>query len=197
MGTSKAALPHRGGSLLGHVVGVLQQACAPVLVVGAPGRELPPTPGATVLRDDVLDRGPLAGVARGLAGAADAGCGLAVVCATDLPLLAPAVVLRLLDLVGPDDDVVVPVVDGQVHPLCAVYRTGLAGAAAELAADAAPVRALLRRARTREVGRAELLADPAVAAADPGLASVRGANTPAEWAGLTGSGAAGPGPAGE
>ena len=186
MGTSKSALDHRGAPLLAHVVGVLEQHCHPRYVVTAPGRAVPDV-GVEVLEDDVLDRGPLAGVARGLAAAAAAGCEVAVVCATDLPLLDPAFVAALLGLLRPGDDAVVPVLDGQLHPLLGVYRTALAPTAAGLAADAAPVRALLRAARTREVGRSELLADPALAAVDPGLDSVRGANTPAEWAALTGS----------
>ncbi|GAB2925667.1 hypothetical protein GCM10027047_23450 [Rhodococcus aerolatus] len=190
MGSPKAELPHRGAPLLAHVVAELRAVCDPVLVVTAPGRTVPDT-GVTVLHDDVLDRGPLAGVARGLAAAAAAGRDVACVCATDLPLLHHALLTTLLGLLRPDDDAVVPVVDGQAHPLLAVYRTHLAAAAADLAADAAPVRALLRGARTREVGRAQLLADPALAAADPALGSVRGANTPAEWAALTAPGRTG------
>lgn len=190
MGSPKAALPHRGSPLLAHVVAQLRVVCDPVLVVTAPGRSVPDT-GVTVLHDHVLDRGPLAGLARGLAGGAAAGCDVAVVCATDLPLLHHAFAAALLGLLRPDDDAVVPVLDGQAHPLCAAYRTALAPRAGELAADAAPVRALLRAVRTREVGRAELLADAALAAADPALASVHGANTPAEWAALTAPGRAG------
>lgn len=179
MGTPKAALDWHGRPLLAHVLAALAPSCAPLLVVGAVGQELPRV-DAQVVRDAVPDGGPVAGVAAGLAAAARAGAGAAVVCSTDLPLLHPAFVARLQALLRPGDEAVVPVLEGRVQPLVAVYRTGLAARAAELAESAAPVRALLTGAR--QVGAELLLADEALRAADPGLASVRGVNTPAELA---------------
>ena len=41
MGRDKAALPYLGGTLLNYVVKVVDQRCAPIFVIAAPGQAIP------------------------------------------------------------------------------------------------------------------------------------------------------------
>ncbi|MCW0215827.1 MAG: NTP transferase domain-containing protein, partial [Pseudonocardia sp.] len=99
MGTSKAALPWHGSTLLRRAVAVVGRVVdGPVAVVRAPGQELPALPaGVLVAEDPVEGRGPLQGIATGLATVADL-ASVAFVCSVDLPFLHPAYVGRVLAL---------------------------------------------------------------------------------------------------
>ncbi|GAA4556632.1 molybdenum cofactor guanylyltransferase [Pseudonocardia xishanensis] len=181
MGRSKAWLDWRGAPLLAYVVGVVRTVVdGPVIVVGAPGQELPEV-GAEVVADPVEGRGPLQGIATGLAAVGDR-ADAAFVASVDLPFLHPAYVRRVLALLG-GHDVLLPVVHGHHQPLAAAYRVGLAGQVAALI-DAGRNRPpdLFAVVDTRRVEAAELRADPALAAADPELESLRNVNTPDEYA---------------
>lgn len=181
MGRAKADLPWRGSTLLRCTVELLGRATGgPVVVVRAPGQELPPLPpGARVVEDPVEGRGPLQGLATGL-GAAD--LERAFVCSTDLPFLVEAYVRRVLAGLDDDTDVALPVVHGHRQPLAAGYRTSLAPLCADLVAQGLlKPAALFAQVRTRVLDEAELLADPATADADPDLRSVVGVNTPEEY----------------
>ncbi|SDH03719.1 molybdopterin-guanine dinucleotide biosynthesis protein A [Pseudonocardia oroxyli] len=184
MGRSKAWLDWRGTPLLAHVVATVGGVVEPVVVVGAPGQDLPVT-GAETVADPVAGRGPLQGIATGLAavaGRADA----AFVASVDLPLLHPAYVRRVLDLLG-DHDVLLPVVHGHHQPLAAAYRVGLAATVADLlTAGRSRPPDLFATVDVRRVEAAELLADPALAAADPALRSLVNVNTPDEYATVVG-----------
>ena len=126
MGTSKALLDWHGGTLVRRVTGILQRVADPVVVVHADGQELPPLPGVERVVDRAPDRGPLEGIAAGLR--AMAGRSSAVfVSGTDLPFLHPDLVLALA-AARREHDVAVPVADGHVHHLCAVYGTDLLAA---------------------------------------------------------------------
>jgi molybdenum cofactor guanylyltransferase len=97
MGEPKAALEWHGSTLLHRAAAILCRALdGPVVVVAAPGQELPGLPdGVAVVEDPVEGRGPVQGLAAGLAevaGRADA----AFVCSTDMPFLHPAFVRRVL-----------------------------------------------------------------------------------------------------
>ncbi|UZJ23813.1 molybdenum cofactor guanylyltransferase [Rhodococcus antarcticus] len=184
MGTDKALLELDGVPSVVRVVAALAH-LGRVVVVAAQHQPLPRL-AATVVRDERADTGPLHGLAIGLRAAAGAGAGVAVVCATDLPLLHPAVVDALLARLG-DHDVLLPVVDGHEQPLAAVYRTSLAPVAGELvSAGERRLLAVLAGVDVRRIDGAELAGDPAVAAADPHLHSLRSANTPQEWSALAG-----------
>ncbi len=69
MGRPKAALEWHGSTLLRRVTGIVARAVdGPVVVVRAPGQELPPLPDAiTVVEDAREGQGPLQGLAAGLA----------------------------------------------------------------------------------------------------------------------------------
>lgn len=183
MGRPKAWLPFGGGPLLARVVDRLMGVADPVVVAAAPDQPLPEfDPRAIVARDAVAGRGPLEGIAAGLraiAGRAEA----AFVVGTDAPFVEPAFVRRLeaLRAEGAYDAALVRA-GGRPHPLFAVYAIRVLPAVERLLGEG-HLRAsgLAREVRTRFVGEAELLADPALAAADPELRSLRGVNTPEEY----------------
>ena len=187
MGEPKAALEWHGSTLLRRVAGLVARGVdGPVVVVRAPGQDLPPLPSAVeVVEDSEHARGPLEGIATGLA-ALQGRAAHAFVCSTDLPLLHPAFV-RAVTRAGQGVDVALPVVDGHRQPLAACYRTSLAGRARELlASDRVRPAFLLEEADVRVLDEAELLTDTALAEADPQLRSVVGVNTPEELRALRG-----------
>ena len=69
MGTPKAALEWHGSTLLRRVTGIVARAAGgPVVVVRAPGQELPALPRGVEIAEDAREgRGPLQGLAAGLA----------------------------------------------------------------------------------------------------------------------------------
>jgi molybdopterin-guanine dinucleotide biosynthesis protein A len=74
-------------------------------------------------------------------------------------------------------------VHGHHQPLAAAYRVSLAGVVAGLLAEGrSRPPDLFATVDVHRADAAELLADPALAAADPDLASVVNVNTPAEYA---------------
>jgi molybdopterin-guanine dinucleotide biosynthesis protein A len=189
MGTPKADLEWRGSTLLHQTVSVLGEAVrGPVVVVRAAGQPLPPLPRGTLVTEDPRDgRGPLQGIAAGLAALlvlpADVP-GAAFVAATDMPFLRPAFIRRVLALQAADQaDVALPVARGYPQPLAAAYRTELAAAADELvAAGRLRPADLFAVCAVSRLDEARLLADPALAAADPALDSLVNVNDPDEYA---------------
>jgi molybdopterin-guanine dinucleotide biosynthesis protein A len=155
-------------------VRLLSQVVSPVIVVGAASQDLPPLPADVIItRDPAPARGPLVGLAAGLAAVtAEA----AYVSSCDVPLLRPAFVRRMINLLG-DFDAAVPEVDGRLHPLAAVYRREVRTIAESLLSSGERrLTHLLSVLRTRIVTAAEL------AEADPGLSSLRNVNTPDDLA---------------
>jgi molybdopterin-guanine dinucleotide biosynthesis protein A len=175
MGRPKAWLPFAGEVMLPRVVRLLGEAVSPVVVVAAPGQEVPPLPPEVeVVRDEEKGRGPLQGLAAGLAalgGKAEA----AYLSSCDVPFLRPAFVRRLIDLLG-EHAICVPRAEGHYHPLAAVYRLGVAEAVAWLLAqERLRPFFLFEAVPTRVVEAAE------VADADPGLETLRNLNTPEDY----------------
>lgn len=180
MGRPKAELAWADTTLLAHVVSRVGEAVdGPLVVVRAPAQVLPDLPdGVRVVEDPAEGLGPLQGIAAGLA-AAEAPC--AFVTATDMPLLAPAFIRRVVALLG-DADVAMPVVFGHRQTLAAAYRTSVASVAAALVAELRLNPGfLLERCRVNWIDEATLLADPALAAADPHLQSVTSVDTPGDY----------------
>jgi molybdopterin-guanine dinucleotide biosynthesis protein A len=178
MGTSKALLEWHGSPLLRRVTGVLSRICEPVVVVHAAGQELPALPpGVELAVDAQPDRGPLEGIAAGLR-ALGGRAEVAYVSSTDVPLLHPAFVRRVLALLG-DHSVAVPDVDGRMHPLASAMRLSvLAEVERLLAEDRRRPAFLFDAVPTRRLSRDDLLSDARVAAADPRLDSLRNVNSP-------------------
>lgn len=185
MGRSKADLEWHGTTLLRRTCGVLARAgLAPVVVVRAPGQQLPDLPLDVEVVDDPREGlGPLQGIAVGLAALSDR-AGSAFLCSTDLPFLHPAFVRRVVSPLAVDLalDVVLPVARGYPQPLAAAYRTRLAAQVAALvAADRLRPAFVFEQARVLRLDDDALLADPALRAADPTLESLLNVNEPADY----------------
>jgi molybdopterin-guanine dinucleotide biosynthesis protein A len=175
MGRPKAWLPFGDELMLPRVVRILSEVVSPIVVVAAPGQDVPPLPSdVSIVRDDREGRGPLQGLVAGLAalqGQADA----AYLSSCDVPFLQPAFVRRLIDLLG-DHAICVPRVGEYHHPLAALYRLSMAEAVNRLLAEdrLRPV-FLFDAVPTRVVSADELQG------ADPTFQSLRNLNTPEDY----------------
>ena len=183
MGTPKAALEWHGSTLLRRTVGILARVTdGPVVVVRAPGQDLPPLPPQTeVVEDPREGLGPVQGLAAGLAALAGR-AEVAFVSSTDMPFLHPAFVRRVLRAAQDGADVGLPVARGYPQPLAASYRVALAPVAAKLVAEERLRPAFLfEECVVDRLDEAALRADPVLAALDPGLDSVVNVNEPADY----------------
>lgn len=171
MGTSKALLPFGGETMLQRVVRLLGTVASPLVVVAAPDQALPELPASVIVtRDEREGRGPLEGLRAGLK-ALPSDVEMAYVTSCDVPLLVPAFVKRMADLLG-DHDIAVVEIDGFPHPLSAVYRRRtLPHVEALLAADRLRPVFLFDAVRTRRVQPAELVS------VDRDLLTLRNLNT--------------------
>ena len=175
MGRPKAWLPFGNELLLQCVVRVLREVVDPVVVVAAPGQDVPELPASVqIVRDGIEGRGPLAGLAAGLAaleGKADA----AYLSSCDVPFLKPAFVRRVIALLG-DAAISAPHTGGYHHPLAAAYRVGVLPHVRELLVANRLRPVFLFDAVPTRVIEAHELAD-----IDPDFASLRNLNTPEEY----------------
>jgi molybdenum cofactor guanylyltransferase len=121
MGRAKALLPFDGEPLIVHIVRALAQRFADVVVVAAPGQDLPELP-VTLIRDDVAYQGPVGGICYGLQAAHREVC---FVTSCDAPFLNFSLISYLLAQIV-DYDVVVPYWQERLQPLHAVYRRSVA-----------------------------------------------------------------------
>jgi molybdopterin-guanine dinucleotide biosynthesis protein A len=183
MGTAKAGLEWHGSTLLYRTAAVMTRSVdGPVVVVAAPGQELPDLPdGVAVVADPVEGLGPMQGLAVGLAAVADR-AEVAFVCSTDLPFLHPAYVRRVLREFGDGVDVVLPVARGFRQPLAAGYRTGLAGLVVDLLRQGNLRPGMIfQHCVAARLDDAALVADTDVARYDPDLESVVNVNTSEDY----------------
>jgi molybdopterin-guanine dinucleotide biosynthesis protein A len=175
MGQPKAWLPFGDEFMLPRVARLLSEVARPIVVVAAPGQELPPLPeGISLVRDEERGRGPLQGLAAGLqalASSADA----AYVSSCDVPFLRPAFVRRMGDLLG-DASICVPRVGEHHHTLAAVYKVSVLPTVRRLlAADRLRPFFLFETVPTRIVAAEELIE------VDPQFHSLRNLNSPDEY----------------
>jgi len=175
MGSSKALLEFGAETMLQRVVRLLGAVVSPLVVVAAPGQELPELPAAVIVtRDEQEGRGPLEGLRAGLK-ALPADVEMAYVTSCDVPLLVPGFVERMVHLLG-DHDISVMEIDGFAHPLSAVYRRHTLGQVeALLAAERLRPAFLFEAVSTRRVQRAEMVD------VDPQLLTLRNLNTPQDY----------------
>lgn len=117
MGTPKALLPFADEPLIVHIVRRLQPLFDEVVVVAAPGQQLPSMP-VRVVHDEVAYQGPVGGICYGLQAAAGE---FGFVTSCDSAFVSPALISYLLSL-RDDWDVVVPRWEDRLQPLLAVYR---------------------------------------------------------------------------
>ena len=182
MGSPKAALEWHGSTLLRRVTGIVGRAVGgPVVVVRAAGQELPLlAPGVEVVEDEREGRGPLQGLAAGLA-ALEGRAHAAYVSSTDVPLVHPAFVRTVAGALDDAVDVALPLVHGYPQPLAAAYRVTLRPLVEELlAGDRLRPAFLFERCRVRRLDEQALLADRRLATADPELLSVLNVNEPGD-----------------
>jgi molybdenum cofactor guanylyltransferase len=175
MGRPKAWLPLGPETLLQRTVRILREALEPVVVVAAPGQELPILPEQVqIARDDQAYLGPLNGLAAGLAALAGR-AEVAYLSSCDVPFLLPGFVRRVVEHLG-DADVCLPEIGGFKHPLAAAYRIRVLPAVQDLlaAGQLRPV-FLSERLPTRILTVAD------GADVDPTLGSLRNVNTPEEY----------------
>lgn len=172
MGRAKALLPFDGEPLIAHVVRALQRRFSDIVVVAAPGQELPPLP-VTLARDDIAYQGPVSGIYHGLSAAKNA---VSFVGSCDMPFASAPLISYLISQIA-DYDVVVPEWGGRVQPLFAVYRSATASHLAEqLRREELRPIFLFDKVRTRKIGEEE------VRRYDPDGLSFFNMNTPADYA---------------
>lgn len=171
MGVPKATLPFGPETMLQRVVRLLATVVSPIVVVAANGQALPALPDeVTVTRDEREARGPLEGLRAGLKALPES-IEAAYVTSCDVPLLVPAFVERMIELLG-DHDIAVMEVDGFPHPLSAVYRRDtLPHVESLLANDRLRPVFLFDAVRTRRVQPEEMTV------VDPELRTLRNLNT--------------------
>ncbi len=182
MGRPKAWLPFGAELMVQRVVRVLREAVEPVVVVAAPGQDVPALPvEVRIIRDEIEGKGPLAGLAAGLAaleGIADD----AYLSSCDVPFLKPEFVRRVTTLLFgerpglPRPSIAVPRVGDYFHPLAAAYRLSVLPQVRELLATDRLRTAFLFDAVPTRIIEAHELAD-----IDPDFASLSNLNTPEEY----------------
>ena len=160
LGGDKASL------FLDRVVCAIRPHVAEVLVAG---RDRVLSPAARPVPDLFPDHGPMSGIYSGMLAASFDRC---LVAACDMPFIQPALVERLIGLIG-EDDALVPRIEGRPQPLLAVYRkTCLSELREALEQNHLKVDRLLDRVRTRYVTEGDLRE------ADPELISFFNVNRP-------------------
>jgi molybdenum cofactor guanylyltransferase len=175
MGRPKHMLPFGPDTLLERVIRRMQEVVSPVVVVAAPGQELPPLPADVLIgRDDAPGKGPLAGLAVGLS-LMSSHQEAAFVSSCDAPFLEPAFITRMLSELG-EHDLAIPREEAYYHPLAAVYRTSLEASIRQLIAEDR-----LRPFFLVEGCRAKIVDVEDLRAVDPELSSLRNTNRPEEY----------------
>ena len=175
MGVPKATLPFGNETMLQRVVRILHTVASPIVVVAAREQSLPELPADIIVtRDEREAQGPLEGLRAGLS-ALPASIDVAYATSCDVPLLQPAFVTRMVELLG-DHDIAVVEIDGFPHPLSAVYRRKTLPHIESLLAEnrLRPV-FLFDMMRTRRVRSEEMIA------VDPELRTLRNLNTKEDY----------------
>ena len=172
MGTPKALLPFDNEPLIVHIVAALRRLFPEVVVVAAPGQDLPSMP-VTLVRDEVAYQGPVGGIYYGLTAASG---DVSFVTSCDSAFLNSDLVSHLLSQIS-QHDIVVPHWQGRFQPLHAVYRRSvlplLEGQLAR--GELRPVY-LFDKVRTRRIDEDE------IRRFDPEGSSFFNMNTPEEYA---------------
>jgi molybdopterin-guanine dinucleotide biosynthesis protein A len=179
-GTDKLIAPYRGAPLIHRPVRALAALGDEVVVVCAPGGDDLPLPGdvpVRVVRDAVLDEGPLAGV---IAGLAEVHTATALIVAGDMPELQVAVLRTMLRTMNEPGVQAVWLVDGEPRPFPLAVRTAPAATTARRLFDAGERRL---RALPTELG-ARALEESVWTALDPGRLTMRDVDEPSDLAGL-------------
>lgn len=183
----KATVAIGGEACLGRVCRAVAGIVPRVVVVAAAGQPLPPLPsGVAIVRDTIPDGGPLAGLCDGLAHlvAGPRPPRRAFVCSCDVPLLAPAVVARLLAIARAERArFVVPVIAGHPQVLVSVIDCDLLPVLSAAAATGHGPRRVLDDLLAA-AARVRLVAADEFTDVDPDLRSFDDLDTPDDLARL-------------
>lgn len=179
MGRPKAWLTFGEERLLQRVVRLVGTVARPIVVVAAPGQDLPGLPpDVAIVRDRVPGRGPLQGLAAGFVSFVSFPDPVELVYATgtDVPLLEPRWITRLVELIDAHD-LAIPRVGERYHPLAALYRRAAVVPVIErmLGEDQLKVQLIVERVRSRVVTEEELRM------VDPKLGTLRNLNHPEDY----------------
>lgn len=149
LGCDKAECLVGGHSLLDRALSALRPVADELIIVG--GEHV--RPDTRHVADERPGAGPLAAICTGMEAAA---AGVYLVVACDMPFLNPGLLRGLLDACE-GCDVVVPVVGGQDHPLCAAYaRTCLAAIREALQAGERKMSSFFGQVLVRRIRRVEI-----------------------------------------
>jgi molybdenum cofactor guanylyltransferase len=176
MGRSKAWLVFGEETMLERIVRLVATAARPIVVVAAFDQELPALGvEVSVVRDPVAGRGPLQGLAAGLAALPES-VELVYATATDVPFLEPRWIMRLVEL-SDGSDLVIPFVGGYHHPLAALYRRSKVLPTIDdlLRGDRLRLFSLIDAVETRVVDASEM------SAVDAALQTLRNLNSPEDY----------------
>lgn len=172
LGREKAWIEMGGKSLLQIAVSNLEFAGSKIIIVKAPGMELPPvSAGADLTAVDDLagGLGPVMGILTGLTHSA---CHYNLVTACDMPLVERELVGYLIEQAA-GYDAVVTVRQGRTEPLLAIYSKGcICELKAMLNEGITRIEPLFGRVRTRYIEPEE------IERYDPGYRSFFNLNTP-------------------
>jgi molybdenum cofactor guanylyltransferase len=175
MGRPKLTLPFGDETMLSRIVRIASAVVSPIVVVAAVGQELPELPpGTLVTRDELSDKGPLAGIAAGFIPLRDT-IDAVYVSSCDVPLLKAEFIRAVIERIG-GHELAMPF-DGQhLHPLASVYRMSVESRARRLLADnRLSAHLLVENSDARLIDVSELRE------ADPLLESLKNVNTPDEY----------------
>lgn len=137
MGQEKYRLMFAGETLLQRICRIVSPEVSQILVVASSDQEIPALSSSVqILRDEIPECGPLAGIAQALAHlhSLDNGPHIAFVTSCDVPLLKTTVIPYLQKQLTDSFDAVVVKDSQYAYPLCAIYRTTAAATAERLLA---------------------------------------------------------------
>lgn len=172
MGSPKALLRFENDPLILHLARKLNAIFPDLVIVAAPGQDLPAVPGK-IVRDEVAYQGPVGGIFYGLRASVGE---FSFVTSCDVPFLSTELVAYLVSLIE-DHDVVVPYWQDRFQPLCAVYRASVIPVLEDQLerGELRPIY-LYDKVRTRRVGEEE------IRRFDPDGLSFFNMNSPEEYA---------------
>jgi molybdopterin-guanine dinucleotide biosynthesis protein A len=171
MGRPKALLPFGDEPLIVHIIRALKRIFPEIVVVTAPGQDMPALP-VKLVRDEVAYQGPVGGIYYGLKAAGGEFC---FVTSCDVAFVNSALICYLASQIL-QHDVVVPYWQDRFQPLHAVYRRSVLPLL-ESQLERGELRPvyLFDRVRTHRVGEEE------IRSFDPQGLSFFNMNTPADY----------------